>query len=321
MPQRKNFMSDKRSGDREAQRQAVGALFDSAGNLATPQLAERRVSAQNIPLARISPNPFQARREFAGLEELADAIRAQGFISRLRVRPAPGAPGSFELVYGERRLRAAGLAGLAAVPCDIAEHSDEEMIEIGLAENIQRRDLDPLEEAQAFRSFIDQRGYSIRGLAERIGKAKGYIENRLALLRIPADVQQLVAQRPDTIDAAQQIAKLATLEERQPLIAAVASGALSAQQVRAAVRERTGEGREAALAGSGDPAVRQRRAASGATLDRQIAKEVEQIQLVITRWQELASEDVRAAVTIRAAERQLLTTLSTLVDESERTSS
>ena len=109
------------------------------------------------------------------------------------------------VVYGERRLRAAALAGIETVPCDIAEHTDDDLIEIGLAENIQRRDLNPIEEANAFQHFIDQRGYSIRRLAERIGKDKSYLEGRLALLRAPDDVQTLVAQRPDTLDAARQL--------------------------------------------------------------------------------------------------------------------
>ena len=114
----------------------------------------------------------------------------------------PARPGFFQLVYGERWLRAAILAGLATVPCEIAEHTDAEMFEIGLAENIQRRDLLPLEEGAAFRLALDQRGYSIRSLAERIGKDKSYIQDRLAALGAPADVQQMVEARPDTLRAA-----------------------------------------------------------------------------------------------------------------------
>jgi ParB-like chromosome segregation protein Spo0J len=123
------------------------------------------------------------------------------------------------------------------VPCEIAEHSDDEMIEIGLAENIQRRDLEPLEEAHAFRTLIDFRGYSIRRLAERIGKDKSYIEDRLALLRTPDDVQSLIHQRPDALRIAREIAKLDTPVERQPLIDAVIAGKLNTEDVRTIVRE------------------------------------------------------------------------------------
>ena len=195
-----------------------------------------RTAPQEIELARIRPNPFQARHTFTGVEELAAAIRAQGFTSRLRVRRDPNDKGIFQLVYGERRLRAAQLAGLTTVPCDVADHSDDDLLEIGLAENIQRRDLDPLEEAEAFQRIITERSYSIRRLAERLGKDKGYIENRLALLRVPEDVQELVSQRPDTIRVARILAQVPTAELRRPLIDGVASGDLTQQDVLARVR-------------------------------------------------------------------------------------
>jgi ParB family chromosome partitioning protein len=133
--------------------------------LVTPQ----RRQALDVPIDRIRPNPFQARKSFEGVDELADTIRAQGFTTRLLVRPDPADPGMFQLVFGERRLQAARQAGLTVVPCDVRNHTDAELIEIGLAENIQRRDLYPLEEAEAFQAMIDQRGYSERSLAERIG--------------------------------------------------------------------------------------------------------------------------------------------------------
>ncbi len=200
-------------------------------------IAPRRLVAHDLPVARIRPNPFQARRNFDGLEELAKTIKVQGFTTRLRVRPDPSDADFFQLVFGERRLRAAMLAGMEEVPAEIAEHDDDEMIEIGLAENIQRRDLDPLEEAHAFRMLIDQRAYSVRRLAERIGKDKSYIEDRLALLRTPEDVQEMVAQRPDTMRTAREISKLATPEIRQPLIEAVVAEQLNTQDVRGIVRE------------------------------------------------------------------------------------
>jgi len=200
-------------------------------------IAPRRLVAQDLRIVRIKPNPFQARRNFDHLEELAQAIKMHGFTTRLRVRPDPAEAGFFQMVFGERRLRAATLAGMEEVPAEIAEHDDDEMIEIGLAENIQRRDLDPLEEAHAFRMLIDQRSYSVRRLAGRIGKDKSYIEDRLALLRTPEDVQDMVAQRPDTMRTAREISKLATPEIRQPLIEAVVAEQLNTQDVRTIVRE------------------------------------------------------------------------------------
>jgi ParB family chromosome partitioning protein len=200
-------------------------------------IAPRRLVAQDLPIERVRPNPFQARRNFAGLEDLVKVITAQGFTTRLRVRADPSDPSYFQLVFGERRLRAAKEAGLREIPAEIAEHSDDEMIEIGLAENIQRRDLDPLEEANAFHMLIEQRDYSVRRLAERIGKDKSYIEDRLALLRTPDDVQQMLVERPDALRIAREIAKLPTAAERRPLIEAVVEGTVNTQDVRAVVRE------------------------------------------------------------------------------------
>lgn len=228
-PRRKGFFDQApRTPDDDAARMAdVAAL-----------LPARRTSVQDLPVERIRPNPFQARQTFVDIDDLAAAIQVQGFTSRLRVRPDPGEAGYFQLVYGERRLRAAQQAGLTAIPCEIAEHTDAEMLELGLTENIQRRDLDPLEEAQAFGRFIDQLGYSTRSLAERIGKNKSYVEDRLALLRVPADVQAMVAERADTVQVARQIAKVPDPDARAPLIAGVLAGDLTKEAVRQAIQTR-----------------------------------------------------------------------------------
>jgi len=197
----------------------------------------RRITSQEIPIQRIEPNPFQARHVFTDIGELAAAILQQGFTSRLRVRPHPQKTGYYQLVYGERRLRAAQEAGLATLPCDVVEQNDEEMIEIGLAENIQRKDLNPLEEAEAFKTLIERRGYTIRSLAERIGKHKDYVDSRLGLLRAPPDVQAVVKQRPDSVRAAREIAKVPTPEARKPLLEGVVRGELTTTDVRAEVRK------------------------------------------------------------------------------------
>ncbi len=228
MPQRKGrgFFGEAPTAEDEAARQREVASL----------LPPRRAVIQELPIERIRPNPFQARQRFTNLEELSAAIQAQGFITRLRVRPDPVEDGYFQLAFGERRLRAARLAGLTEIPCEVAEHTDDELFEIGLAENIQRRDLEPLEEARAFHIFIEERGYSIRRLAERIGKDKSYVQDRLALLRAPEDVQRMIEQRPDTLRIAREIGKLATAEERQPLIDDVTAGKLNTEDVRKIVR-------------------------------------------------------------------------------------
>lgn len=290
-PKRKGFFADSgRAEDDIARQREVEAL-----------LAPRRSVVQDLPPERIRPNPFQARRAFRGLEELAATIRAQGFVSRLRVRPDPAEPGYFQLVYGERRLRAARLAALESVPCEVAEHSDEELIEIGLAENIQRHDLDPLEEAAAFRTLIDERGYSVRRLAERIGKDKSYVDDRLALLRTPADVQGMVAARPDTLRAAREIAKVEEEDARRELIAGVVAGKLTTDAVRTLVRE-----------GAGVPGARAPRQAS---LAREIVvRDVQTMHGVLARWQALASHGAAERALVRDALEQLLHDAERLTD-------
>ncbi len=283
MPRRKDFYDDAGAPTQERMlEQNLQAL-----------MAPQRPQSTDLPIARIRPNPFQARRNFDDVEELAAVIRAQGFTSRLRVRPDPAEPHAFQLVFGERRLRAAELAGLTLVPCEVAHHTDEELIEIGLAENIQRRDLDPLEEAQAFRTFIDQRGYTERRLAERIGKDRGYIQNRLALLRAPEDVQALVAQRPDTLSAARAIAQLPTVEQRQPLIAGVASGTLTHRDVLALVNTTAGtpitsppatEPLPTDLASGRQPRLTGAVAPTSSPLQHTLDRDIPTVRAVFARW-------------------------------------
>jgi ParB family chromosome partitioning protein len=274
MAKRKNFFGQTaRPEDAEARMRDIEALF-----------APRRSALQDIPIDRIEPNPFQARRTFEAIDELADAIRAQGFISRLRLRPHPEQPGYFQLVYGERRLRAARAAGMVEVPCEIAEHSDAEMIEIGLTENIQRQDLDPLEEAQALRSIIEAGGYTIRSLAERLGKDKGYIDGRLALLRVPADVQHLLAQRPDSIRVARDLAALPSPAERQDLIEGLLDGRLTASSAREEIRARHTEPRPAAPSG-------------------QIQRDYDSLRATLERWKMLASHPENHEALLDCVER------------------
>ena len=295
MARRKGFFKADQAADELARARDVEAL-----------LAPRRTVTQHLPLVRIRPNPYQAREQFEGLEELAEAIRQQGFISRLRVRPDPEETGYFQLVYGERRLRAARLAGLTSVPCEIAEHSDAELIEIGLAENIQRQDLTPLEEARAFRLFIDERGYSIRRLAERLGKNKSYVEDRLLLLRVPKDVQDMIEERPDALRAAREIAKLEDAEARAPLIGSVVKGTLNTREVRQAVK-----------AVSASPASNTPVAALD--VPRRLRRDRHTVTAILRRWRVmLASMDAAEVAQLTEALETLLDDARSLREELEK---
>ncbi|GAC1543612.1 MAG: hypothetical protein NVS2B7_17420 [Herpetosiphon sp.] len=289
---------------------------------------ETKPLLRDVRVDLVDPNPVQARKEFLDIGELAQAIRTQGFTSRLRVRPHPQIEGKYQLVYGERRLRAAIAAGLRDVPVEIARYSDVEMAEIGLAENIQRRDLTPLEEAHALKGLLDRRGYSQRALADRLGKSHGYVQHRLDLLRAPEDVQQLVAQRPDSLKAARNIARLPDKAQRQVLITAVQEGTLTSQEVADRVRVLTdgsGEGEPASPTLRKPPAIgnavavhtpEQRRSAMAHILEREVLRE----DIKFSRWRQAltnANADERRAFAIYLYEK-FLPQAQTLLEMAER---
>jgi ParB family transcriptional regulator, chromosome partitioning protein len=145
-----------------------------------------------VDIDRISPSPFQPRRAFdeIKLEELATSIRNQGIIQPLVVRPK-GA--RFELIAGERRWRAAMKAGLSRVPVVVREASDQDALQLALIENLQREDLNPIEEAVGYRRLQDEFTWSQEEVAEKVGKSRPAVTNALRLLSLPSEVQQEVA--------------------------------------------------------------------------------------------------------------------------------
>lgn len=147
---------------------------------------------KNIPLAAISPNPHQPRKEFdpAALEDLASSIKSQGVLQPILVRPLEAQPGTFELVAGERRLRASKLAGLTEIPALVRALDDRESLAIALIENLQREDLNAMEEAEGYRQLLDQFFVTQEDLARQIGKSRPTLANALRLLQLPAEVQE-----------------------------------------------------------------------------------------------------------------------------------
>lgn len=215
---------------------SVASMDDFEERMAR-QVETRRHYPMDIPVGLIDPSPFQIRRNFDNITELAEAMRIHGFTSRIWVREHPSISGRYQLVFGERRLRAAREAAIHVVPCEVTQFTDPELLEIGLTENLQREDLDPIEEAQGLQRFMDEFGYTYRELAERIGKDKGYVENRVRLLRLPADVQEMVVQRPETMSAAREVARLSSAEARAPLIEGLVSDNLTLKTTHAIVGE------------------------------------------------------------------------------------
>lgn len=150
-------------------------------------------SAQRtIPLGWLKPNPFQPRKSFAAdeLQELANSIREKGVLQPILVRPRSAE--SFEIVAGERRWRAAQLAKLHDVPVVIRELSDGESLELAIVENVQRSDLNAVEEATAYQELIDKFDYTQERLSQEVGKSRSHIANTVRLLKLPEPVQVLV---------------------------------------------------------------------------------------------------------------------------------
>ena len=149
-------------------------------------------SIQSIEISRITPHPDQPRRHFdaGALEELAESIATRGVIQPIVVRPA--ANDRYQIVAGERRWRAAQKAQLHRIPAIVRDFSEAETLEIALVENIQREDLNPIEEAQAYKRLIDQFSHSQDALARLVGKSRSHVANLMRLLDLPDDVQTLV---------------------------------------------------------------------------------------------------------------------------------
>lgn len=192
----------------------------------TPNPDAQPRSDRSIPIERIRPNPDQPRRTFSedALEELSKSIREKGIIQPLIVRPDPGYEGDYQIVAGERRWRAAQRAQLHEVPALIREFDDTEVLEVAIIENIQRSDLNAIEEAVGYRQLMDRFGHTQDKLGQALSKSRSHIANMLRLLTLPDDVQDLV--RDGTLSAG-HARTLVTAEDPSALARQIVSGGLS----------------------------------------------------------------------------------------------
>lgn len=184
----------------EKKQKGLGRGLDSIfGSNVEQFLDDIQSSAKEVPgrreveiaIEEIRPNPYQPRKEFdqTALNELADSIRTHGIFTPLLVRKSVS---GYDLITGERRLRAAKIAGLKVVPAISVEFTEEQMMEIAILENVQREDLNAIEEAAAYDSLVKKLGYTQEKLAERVGKSREYCANIMRLLKLPSEVQKLV---------------------------------------------------------------------------------------------------------------------------------
>ena len=173
----------------------LGAIFgddlDSVLDEITKGKDEIEGEKVGLKISDIRPNPYQPRKIFdeTALKELSDSIKERGVFQPILVRKSLK---GYELIAGERRLKASKLAGLKEIPAIVLDFNDTDMMEVSLLENVQREDLTPIEEAQAYSQIIQKLDYTQEELAKRIGKSRVYITNTLRLLRLPTKVQELV---------------------------------------------------------------------------------------------------------------------------------
>ena len=152
----------------------------------------KNAGLEQLNLDQLVPNPGQPRSIFddSELKQLADSITVNGMLQPILVRPDPQGSGSYQIVAGERRWRAAQLAGYHEVPVIIRQLKDSETLEIALVENLQRQDLNPMEEARAYRRLLEDFGGTQASVAERVGKSRSHLANTLRLLNLPGEVQK-----------------------------------------------------------------------------------------------------------------------------------
>jgi ParB family chromosome partitioning protein len=185
---------------------------------------------RQLDLARIRPNPFQPRREFRAeeLEELAASIREHGVLQPVIVRASGD---DFEIVAGERRVRACQRLGMESIPAIVRVADDTQMVELALVENIQRQDLNPIEEARAYQAYIQRLDLTQEQAAQRLGKSRSSVANMIRLLDLPADVQELVSRGTLSMGHARAILAVEDPEARRALARRVESEKLSVRDV------------------------------------------------------------------------------------------
>jgi ParB family chromosome partitioning protein len=249
----------------------------------------RPAAVRNIPVDRVEPNPNQPRlaMDKAGLNDLTASVREHGVLQPILVRPLPN--GRYQLIAGERRWRAARGAGLDVVPALIEDIDDETALEIAVIENLQREDLSPIDESLIYDKMIREHGYSIRKLAQKLGKDKGYLENRLRLADAPPEIRELVSLRKDTLSHAYELLKVEDPKKRKHLADMVARGELSLVKLREKI--------DGAARPKTTPAAVTAKGSAAGTLEDAIEAEAEAIWLAAGSKKPLTDDSL---ITVRA---------------------
>ena len=241
----------------------LSALITASADIAdvvqseTPESQTSPAASQaKAKVEQLRPNPMQPRREFqpAQLQALADSIRANGLLQPVVVRQA--GTGVFEIIAGERRWRAAQMAGLSEIPIAVRQASDEEMLELALIENIHREDLSPIERAGAYRRYCDQFNLTADEVAQRLGEDRSTVANYLRLLGLPSELQALVAAGTLSMGHARCLLGLRTASQMTSVARDVIDKGLSVRATEALVRQLLASRSAASRDPAGDSAKR-----------------------------------------------------------------
>ena len=213
----------------------LAALIGDVGVEATA--TERARSQRRVPIEFLKPNPRNPRRNFldAELDELAASIRERGIVQPIVVRPARGSADRFEIIAGERRWRAAQRAGLHQVPIVALEASDSEVLELAIIENVQRADLNPLEEAAGYQALANEYHHSQEDIAKVVGKSRSHVANTLRLLKLPETVKAYINAGKITAGAARMLIGQTDPEQ---MAREIVDRGLNVRQVEALAKDR-----------------------------------------------------------------------------------
>jgi ParB family chromosome partitioning protein len=210
-----------------------------------PGEPESEVSPVSIPtnsvveadIASVVPNPHQPRIRFdeEKLRELANSIREHGILQPLVVTPLP--EGKYELIAGERRLQAAKLVGLQAVPVLVRDAKENEKLELAIIENVQRHDLDPIEEAKAYARLMDEFGLTQEGTAKKMGKSRSAVANMLRLLALPIEIQRAISEGKITEGHAKALLSIENPEKQRALFEMIVKTGMTVRETESKARE------------------------------------------------------------------------------------
>jgi len=210
------------------------------GDVGEEPSGERPRGGRRLPTGSLRPNPHNPRRTFSDVEldELAASLRERGIIQPIVVRQTRGATGDYEIIAGERRWRAAQRAGLHEVPVVVIEATDAEALQLAIIENVQRADLNALEEAQGYRALIDEFSNSQEDIAKIVGKSRSYVANTLRLLKLPDNVKAYIHSGKLSAGHARMLVGEPNAEE---LAEEIIARELNVRQVEAMARARAGK--------------------------------------------------------------------------------